>query len=69
MIDVDWGRLIDDLKSRGVLLADIAREIDCSMGSLSDLRNGGIQEPKFSRGTALIALHARYCHVPPVRQK
>ncbi len=56
---MDWKLLVDGIKSTGMTQEQIAESIGCSVGSLSELINGKVNEPKWSRGDALISLHRR----------
>lgn len=58
---MDWKQLVADIKAAGMTQEQIACEIGISVGSLSELINGKIGEPKWSRGDALIALHQKLC--------
>lgn len=58
---MDWKQLVADIKATGMTQEQIATEIGVSVGSLSELINGKIGEPKWSRGDALIALHQKMC--------
>lgn len=58
---MDWKQLVADIKAAGMTQEQIATEIGVSVGSLSELINGKIGEPKWSRGDALIVLHQKMC--------
>ena len=62
---MDWNKLIVEIKATGMTQEQIADEIDVSVGTLSELLNGKINEPRWSRGDALIALHTRRCMDQP----
>lgn len=58
---MDWNNLVTQIKDTGMTQAQIAKEVGVSEGTLSELCSGKVSEPKWSRGAALIALHADRC--------
>lgn len=58
---MDWKQLVLDIKGTGMTQEQIADSIGVSVGTLSELINGKVTEPKWSRGDALIALHRERC--------
>lgn len=58
---MDWNRVIVEIKATGMTQEQIAEQIGVSAGTLSELLNGKINEPRWSRGDALLALHSRRC--------
>lgn len=59
---MDWNKIISDIKSSGLTQEQIADAIGVSVGTLSELYNGKVTEPKWSRGDALLQLHQDRCH-------
>lgn len=58
---MDWNKIVSEIKETGMTQAQIAETIDVSAGTLSELCSGKVAEPKWSKGDALIALHADRC--------
>lgn len=58
---MDWKQLVLEIKGAGMTQEQIADFIGVSAGTLSELINGKIIEPRWSRGDALIALHRDKC--------
>lgn len=58
---MDWNKIIVEIKATGMTQEEIAYDIGVSVGALSELLNGKINEPRWSRGDALLSLHARRC--------
>ena len=55
---MDWSKIVSEIKDCGMTQAQIAEFIGVSVGTLSELCNGKVVEPKWSKGDALLALHA-----------
>lgn len=55
---MDWNKIVAEIKETGLTQAQIADAIGVSAGTLSEICSGKVSEPKWSRGDALIALHA-----------
>jgi len=55
---MDWNKIVSEIKETGLTQAQIADEIGVAVGSLSELCSGKVSEPKWSRGDALLSLHA-----------
>ena len=53
--------IISEIKASGMTQEQIAEAIDVSVGTVSELLNGKVIEPKWSRGDALIRLHQDRC--------
>lgn len=56
---MNWKQIIDEIKSTGMTQREIADEIGVSVGALSELKDGKICDPRWSRGDALLALHRK----------
>ena len=56
---MDWNKIVAEIKETGLTQAQIADEIGVSVGTLSELCSGKVSEPKWSKGDALLALHAK----------
>lgn len=55
---MDWNKIVAEIKETGLTQAQIADAIGVAAGTLSETCSGKVSEPKWSRGDALIALHA-----------
>ena len=55
---MDWNKIVTEIKAHGLTQAQIADEIGVSVGTLSELCSGKVAEPKWSKGDALLGLHA-----------
>lgn len=55
---MDWNKIVAEIKETGLTQAQIADAIGVSAGTLSEICSGKVSEPKWSRGDALIAIHA-----------
>lgn len=55
---MDWHKIVTEIKESGLTQAEIADAIGVATGTLSELCSGKVSEPKWSRGDALISLHA-----------
>lgn len=55
---MDWNKIVTEIRDSGMTQAAIADRIGVSAGTLSELCSGKIIEPRWSKGDALIALHA-----------
>lgn len=58
---MDWNKIINSLKASGMSQEQIAKRIGIASGTLSDLYNGNISEPKWSRGNELLKLYEERC--------
>lgn len=58
---MDWNLIISDIKASGMTQEQIAEVIGVSVGTMSELLNGKVTEPKWSRGDALLKLHQDRC--------
>ena len=55
---MDWNKIVSEIKESGMTQASIAEAIGVSVGTLSELCSGKVSEPKWSKGDALLSLHA-----------
>lgn len=55
---MDWNKIVTEIKESGLTQAEIAAAIGVATGTLSELCSGKVSEPKWSRGDALLELHA-----------
>lgn len=55
---MDWNKIVAEIKETGLTQAQIADAIGVAAGTLSEICSGKVSEPKWSRGDALIAIHA-----------
>lgn len=55
---MDWNKIVAEIKEAGLTQAQIADAVGVSAGTLSELCSGKVSEPKWSRGDALLSLHA-----------
>ena len=58
---VDWQRLALDLRMVGHSLTTAAKQVGAHPDYLRQLARGEIREPKFTKGVALLNLHADKC--------
>ncbi len=65
---MNWKTLIEQIKDKGLSQQDIAARCNCGQATISDLAKGTTEDPRFSLGEALQALHAEL-HPPPKRRK
>jgi predicted transcriptional regulator len=56
---MDWKKLIDELSDLGVTQQQIAKACGVSQASVSDLKIGNAQQPRYSFGAALVDLHRK----------
>lgn len=56
-----WPKLIAEIKSTGMAQSAIAREIGVADSTISELLSEKISEIRWSKGNALVALHAERC--------
>lgn len=59
---MNWNEIVADIKRTGMTQAEIADKIGVAVGTLSELCSGKVSEPKWSKGAALLALHAERCN-------
>ena len=55
---MDWNKIVAEIKETGLTQAQIAETIGVAVGTLSEICSGKVSEPKWSRGDALLSLHA-----------
>lgn len=53
---MNWEQIIDEIKSAGMTQKEIADAIGVSVGTLSEMKNGKVCEPRWSKGETLLAL-------------
>lgn len=58
---MDWNKIVEEIKRTGITQGQIAESIGVAEGTLSELCNGKISEPKWSKGDALLSLHRARC--------
>lgn len=58
---MDWNKVISSIKASGMTQEQIAQNIGVASGTLSDLYNGNIAEPKWSKGNELLRLYEERC--------
>lgn len=58
---MDWNKIISSIKASGMTQEQIAQDIGVASGTLSDLYNGNITEPKWSKGNELLRLYEERC--------
>lgn len=54
---MNWQILVNELMAAGITQVQMAQECGCSQSSISDLRSGSIEEPRYAIGQKLIQLH------------
>lgn len=60
-MNIDWQRIVLNLKSAGFSCAWISRKIHINGGYLQRVANGTGTEPRFSDGMKLLDLHHDLC--------
>jgi hypothetical protein len=60
-VNVNWSRLIKDLKGEGVSMAKIADRAGCSVPSVRKARDNESADPQWSLGATIIQLHTLWC--------
>ena len=60
-INVDWPRLIKDLKGEGVSMAKIAERAGCSVPSVRSARDNANADPQWSLAATIVQLHSYWC--------
>ena len=63
-----WTQIIQDLINTGLTQQQIGEAVGIAQATVSTLYRGGITEPGWSSGDALIRLHAERCATAPERQ-
>lgn len=58
---IDWLRVILDINAAGVPSNHIQDTCKMDWRTLGHLRRGEVSEPRFSRGIALLEMHAKHC--------
>lgn len=56
---MDFKTLLQDLKAAGLTQKQVAERCGCSQVTVSDLARGVTNDPSFSIGRCIVALHAR----------
>lgn len=56
---MNWKCLISELIASGMTQVQIAQKAGCTQASISDLATGRTENPAYSIGSALIALHKK----------
>jgi hypothetical protein len=56
---MNWKLLVNELMAAGVTQVQIAQECRCAQSSISDLRSGAIEHPRFEIGAKLVELHKK----------
>jgi len=54
---VTWRTRVQDLRAKGMTLAEIGREIGLSIPAVNDIDKGRTKEPKGDTAIKLVALH------------
>ena len=60
-VNVDWSRLIKDLKGEGVSMAQIAERSGSSVPSVRKARDNVNADPQWSLAATIIQLHNYWC--------
>ena len=60
-LKIDWQRVVLNLKSAGISYTMTARKVGMAPETLSHYARGECEEPKFSKGIALLDLHLAVC--------
>ena len=55
---MDWNKIVAEIKETGLTQAQIAEKIGVATGTLSEICSRKVSEPKWSRGDALLSMHA-----------
>lgn len=63
---MNWQTILKDLKDRGWTQAQLSEHIGVVQSAISDLSRGEAEDPKFSTGSALKALHESGAKPPAV---
>lgn len=66
-VQIDWSRIIADLKTAGCTRYRIAAILGVSQPAVERWEEGS--EPRHAMGTAILALHAQLCGPPDTQQK
>lgn len=66
---MNWTDCILDIEGCGLSLSAIARELNCPITTLSDIKQGRTKEPRGSLAIALLRLHADRVAAPKREQK
>ena len=56
-----WTSIIKDLLDSGLTQHRIAELVGVAQTTISEMANGRIKEPGWSKGQALLKLHAEHC--------
>ena len=54
---MNWKKIIRDLQAAGITQVQIAERCNCAQTTISDIVNGRTEQPSYSIGAALVALH------------
>jgi hypothetical protein len=60
-VNVNWSRLIKDLKGEGVSMALIAERAGCSVPSVRKARDNIAADPQWSLAATIIQMHSYWC--------
>ena len=60
-INVDWSRLIKDLKGEGVSMSQIADRAGCSIPTVRRARDDKSADPQWSLAATIIQMHSYWC--------
>jgi len=58
---MNWQKIVAELKQTGLTQAQIAKAINVSDSTLSELCSGKTSEIRWTKGNALVTLHAEVC--------
>ena len=53
---MDWKKLIADLQALGITQVQMAERCNCAQTTISDIRNGRIENPRYEIGAALVSM-------------
>ncbi|CAB4121338.1 MULTISPECIES: helix-turn-helix domain-containing protein [Polynucleobacter] len=55
---MDWKKIIENLKEKGLTQQEIARRCNCGQATISDILRGKTAQPGFGIGQALLKMTA-----------
>jgi hypothetical protein len=61
MTDIDWQRVVLNLRNHYKPLATVAKELNLNDAHLQRLARGEAREPRFNSGIRLLNLHEKVC--------
>lgn len=64
VVNSRWRLMLADLKRCGMTQMQIAGHCGCDQSTISALSNGRAEEPRYTLGTRIIALHSERCAQP-----